>query len=66
LYLAASPGNIKARFQASGIHLFNSDIFKNEANKFFVAYLTDRSAPPVAAPASTSTSKPPEMSVNSP
>jgi hypothetical protein len=30
LHLAASPGNIKAGFQVSGIYLFNRDIFHDE------------------------------------
>jgi hypothetical protein len=30
LHLTASPGNIKAGFQVSGIYPFNSDIFRDE------------------------------------
>jgi hypothetical protein len=42
------------------------DIFKDKKYKLLLAYVTDRSAPPVSAAASTSNSEPPEMSVNFP
>jgi hypothetical protein len=66
LYIAASPGNFKAGFQASGFHHFNRDTFKEKEYKLLLAYVTDKSAPPVAAPASTRDSEPPDMSVNFP
>lgn len=63
LHLAASPGNIKADLQVSGIYLFNRDIFHDE---FMGAYVTDRFTPPVAAANSNSNSKPPKTSIDSP
>ena len=63
LHLAASPGNIKADLQVSGIYPFNRDIFRDE---FMGAYVTERSTPPVAAAASNSNSKPPKTSIDSP
>ena len=58
LHLVASPGNIKAVFQVFRIYTFNRDIFHDE--EFMGAYVTDRSTPPVAAPASNSNSEPPK------
>jgi hypothetical protein len=62
LHLTASPGNIKAGFQE--IYTFNRDIFHDE--EFMGAYVTDRSTPPVVAPASNSNSEPPKTSIDSP
>jgi hypothetical protein len=39
LYLAASLGNIKVGFQASGIIPFARDIFRDEEYKFLLAYV---------------------------
>jgi len=63
LHLVASPGNIKAVFQVFRIYTFNRDIFHDE--EFMGAYVTDRSTPPVAAPASNSNSEPPKTSIDS-
>ena len=42
-------------------HLFNKDIFKDEEYKFLLSYVTDRSAPPVVAPVSSSNSEPTDV-----
>jgi hypothetical protein len=66
LYLAASTGNIKTGFHASGIHPFKWNIFKDKGYKFLLYNVTDKSAPPVGATASTRNSEAPEISVNFP